>query len=206
MEEEEILVKEYEICQSSVNSLGSQSWVNLSIIIAINGVLFSQVVVNLLPNIGPEYGYSGIIITPLMGTLMLFIIRVFQKWNQRIDFRMRVSHDRMREIELDIKVKYGKFLLQKGCRTRNMDVFYGNDIQQKNRWLDYANLVLFSEMSKKYPIKKTTQNAVYMETEYKPPTSRLFNFLYWVLIVFWFIIILLQFIQICPTIHEWMFN
>jgi len=101
---QEVLLKEYEICQQDNNSIGSQIWLSASVLMSANVALlawFAYVIIKELPL--PE-NTEGLVTVPewLVTVLGIAIIAIFWSWNRwlnRMRFLKFINYERMREIE-----------------------------------------------------------------------------------------------------------
>ncbi len=133
MEKDEILLKEYEMCQSYTNYLGTQYWVGLNIFITLNMALLGGVTYSIIQSDAtlPEstrwlilaLGVVAIIFSLLMRGLYL------RNW-----FITQLNFSRMREIEDDLG-------MEKNWRIHGLDLFYGNNeefgklSEERRRWI-----------------------------------------------------------------------
>ena len=119
---DEILLKEYETCQSHNNALGNQSWISISILITVNLLLLGQVIYNLVLTSFPINGHAKLILITVLGLVMIFILLIFQRWDKRVDFQIRLNNERMRNIEEDLD-----FEIWKNWRVRGLDLYYSKE-------------------------------------------------------------------------------
>jgi hypothetical protein len=133
MEREEILLKEYETCQSHINSIGSQVWVSTTIFLTINvtllsGLLYSFITKNVfsLENIneivklqilGPRIAVTA------LGIGIIVVLHRWKQWMKRMKFHTAVNFDRMGTIERRLG-------MSRHTISRRLDKFFKN----KKRW------------------------------------------------------------------------
>lgn len=183
MDEEEILLKEYEVCQSDNNSKGNQSWISFSIIITVNLVLLAQVIYYLVITSSPSDGYSKLFVI-IISLAMVIILLLFKQWDKRVSFHIRLNHRRMREIEEFIKAKKGDWLLQKKWSERSLDIHY--DPKENEKIPDDFKPIL-DKIFQYYPNDKKPKDASY-QTKYISSVSKgrwNFHNIYWILIALW---------------------
>ena len=113
---ERALLKEYEACQSHNNALGQQSWVSISILITVNLLVLAQVIPNLVLKAVPS-DWAGLTSVVILGLVMIFILWIFQRWQNRITFLAWINNFRMQDIESTLG-------MWKNWRARGQDLFY----------------------------------------------------------------------------------
>ncbi|GAJ22391.1 unnamed protein product, partial [marine sediment metagenome] len=119
MEKEEILLKEYEVCQSHNNALGNQSWISISIITTVNLLLLGQLIPGLVSKSSTNNGYPDLILLIILGSLLISILLLFRQWDKRVQFMTRLNHERMRGIETEIMNIKSDWVIQKNWRVRS---------------------------------------------------------------------------------------
>ena len=115
MDRQEILLKEYEVCQQDINFNSSRYWTIVGIFIPVNTAILGWMVYLLISNIKLD-GYIkwGLLIVLLFCLGMTFIIFALIYWLDRVNSIIRVNYHRMREIE--------KFLgMRKNCLVDVLD-------------------------------------------------------------------------------------
>ena len=150
-EERQALLVEYQVCQSHNNSLGSQSWVSISIIITVNLLVLAQVVSQIVLKTVPIDGFTNLIVVILLGLLMIFILGVFWRWQKRITFLIRLNNQRMTNIEERLN-----FTIWKNWRPRGLDLYYSEQEHEKKQWkmLDSRLQEMITQLSQSYPKSK----------------------------------------------------
>jgi len=146
----DILLKEYETCQSHNNALGNQSWISISIIITVNLLLLGQVISNVVLKSSPDIGYSNLIFVVILGIAMIYILLLFKKWNDRVTFHTMINHDRMREIEMEIMQKERAWVIQKNWRVRSLDIAY-NPKEKDIKNIPETFKTILEDLKKRYP-------------------------------------------------------
>jgi len=96
MSREEVLLKEYETCQSHINTLGTQNWQSAGIFLAANA-LITGFVFSLKPH---DWGnFAAVLAT---GIAFIFIFYFWKLWLKRQKFAQLALYVRMREIETEL--------------------------------------------------------------------------------------------------------
>ncbi|MFC1929269.1 hypothetical protein ACFLW6_00130 [Chloroflexota bacterium] len=189
MDREEILLKEYEVCQSYVNSLGNQFWVSMSIVIPINITAFGWIITKTLkPANCISVDLPILIILALIMTVVLWLFWLFFK---RIQFLISINNKRMHEIESEIKIN-GKTVIEKGWWIKGLDSKYGNDADF-HKLEDYQRDKI-QKLSQKY------QHAYPWEfwkccRAYKPPRSWVINWLFVVAGASWWLLVVYEILR-----------
>ncbi len=192
MGKEEILLKEYERCQSELNRRGNQFWFSLSIIISINLILLTQstyVVITdgLSPNV-----YTNLAVVLILATTMAIINWVFWKWQKRQHYVTQVIYQRMQKIEDD-----------SGMHTNWL--IYGLDL--KNDPSKQTELKKLSDSRKAFIDKLITSYPDLPEKYERPYGHRVFGHVLCALIALW--VTLASFtipIYLLPVVREWLFK
>ncbi len=120
MDRQEILLKEYEACQTHNNSIGSQVWVSTTIFLSINITLlgwllhsiitkdaFGMSIVTSMTDLGNiiEPNILGTkIATTAIGIGIICILRFWKRWLKRMRFQTTVNFDRMGTIERKLRI------------------------------------------------------------------------------------------------------
>jgi len=208
MDREEILLKEYETCQSHNNALGNQSWISISIIITVNLLLLGQVISNVVLKSSPDIGYPNFIVI-ILGIGIIYILLLFKQWNNRVTFHTRLNHDRMREIEMEIMEKEGDWVIQKNWRVRSLDIDY--DPKERNiKTIPETFKAILEDLKKRYPKSKKNADKSKFEWEHVPSVLKhsafRFDNIFCVLIALWGIVIVLEALTYCPAVYGWLFN
>ncbi len=100
MDREEILLREYEACQTSVDSTASRYWTILGIFISINAVLLGGVGFFINSNRVSQTFYPGAKwLVLVLGIGSIAILYYLWRWLRRINFYIRIDYFRMQEIE-----------------------------------------------------------------------------------------------------------
>ncbi len=133
MDREEILLKEYEICQSHNNAIASQVWLSTSIFMSINLTLFGGLLYALLQSKILIHGTIGnqnltfvMSLALLLAVAVVLILCSWRAWLQRTQHITRVNNIRMRQIEDAIQVD-GTSVMQKNWLVRGLDLTYRNE-------------------------------------------------------------------------------
>ena len=118
MGREEILLTEYETCQSYVNSLGSQYWVSTSIFMSITTALLGWIFKNMIfSNVQIED--TRWLIT-IISTAVIILLILLILWLRRINFLINVNNFRMRIIETQLHMSRNRLVNILDRNWRNM--------------------------------------------------------------------------------------
>ena len=99
-----ILLKEYEICQQSINSHSSRFWVIVGIFIAINTALLGWVAVNIIsksPAANVEWivyiqgNLTWLVMTSVLGLGVTVVLIFLLFWLNRVNWFIRTTYYRM---------------------------------------------------------------------------------------------------------------
>jgi len=140
---EQVLLKEYEVCQSHVNSLGNQFWISISIFISVNaailgGITYSLIAKNVtIPN-NAQYNTQWLVL--LIGLGMILISLLLRFWQRRITFQININNDRMHEIEPKLGMSRNQLII-------DLDEYY----EEKNR---VSTNDLSKKLKEKYQYKQ----------------------------------------------------
>ena len=107
MDRNNILIAEYQTCQQHINSLGSQSWISISIIFSTNAVLVAGLGYALLPQNSNGLVYHlvlTLVICILAVVMILFMWLLMIPWWRRLRYQIFVYNLRMQKIENEIMV------------------------------------------------------------------------------------------------------
>jgi len=135
---QEVLLKEYEICQQHNDSIGSQVWVSTTIFLSINvtllgGVLYSLLrmdafsVENLIGSIQfPILVPRGL--ATALGIGIIVILCFWKRWLKRMRFRTAINFERMGTIEDMLGMQKHKM-----CRRFDLDYKYKGKMSQDDK-------------------------------------------------------------------------
>lgn len=130
MDRNEILLKEYEVCQSDNNAIASQIWLSTSIFISINLTLFGGLLYALFQSkvltrrISENPNFMFVIFLGLLlAVAVVLILCGWRSWLQRTHHLSYVNNVRMRQIEDTITVD-GKTVMRKNWLVRGLDLMY----------------------------------------------------------------------------------
>jgi MFS superfamily sulfate permease-like transporter len=100
---------EYELCQSHINSIGSQVWVSTTIFLSINVTLLGGILYGILTNEAffeaikteclPRQILLVCLAITILGAGIIFILYCWQKWLKRMKFQAAANFERMNRIE-----------------------------------------------------------------------------------------------------------
>ena len=109
MNRREVLLKEYEICQQSINNNTSRYWIVVSIFIGINTALWGAIAYKIAyNNLGDGKGFEWILLPTLatiFGIGMIVIIKRLELWLERVNWLIGIKYHRMREIENELGMR-----------------------------------------------------------------------------------------------------
>jgi len=205
MDREEILLKEYEVCQSHNNSLGSQAWVSISILVTVNVLLIGQVVVNIVLKSVPIVGCSKLVLVILIALVMIMILWIFKRWDKRIDFMVLLNNERMRHIETTLG-------MWKNWRVYGLDLKYGYGTKEDWDVLLPTQRKTIEQFSKRYQLLPWYKKG---KLRYEPPTTKgefwklrwKFDWIFHILIGFWIVTMVLELlIYYCDFVRCCLFN
>jgi len=104
----DILLKEYEVCQQDINLHISRYWVAAGIFIGINTALWGVAAYNLIPIttslIDTEWLIWPILVF-IFGSGMIMTILFLERWGNRLNWLIRIKYDRMQQIESEVGMK-----------------------------------------------------------------------------------------------------
>jgi len=100
MSKENVLLKEYEVCQQQNNSIGSQYWVIFGIFMSVSTVLLGWLAYSIVSERIPNAGWPVFI----LGVCVILIFALLKRYFDRVNFIIDFNYDRMREIELDLDI------------------------------------------------------------------------------------------------------
>jgi hypothetical protein len=96
MNRQEILLKEYEVCQQHINTLGTQNWQSAGIFLAADA-LITGFVFGLKPH--DEWSFAAVL---AIGLAFIFIFLFWKLWLKRQKFVQLSLYVRMRDIEVEL--------------------------------------------------------------------------------------------------------
>jgi len=98
MDRQEILLKEYEVCQQHNDSIGSQVWTSTSIFMSINVAVLGGVAYGIITKGIPlEENTKWLVLALGLGIISIFTF--WMRWLNRMQFLTSINYERMREIE-----------------------------------------------------------------------------------------------------------
>ncbi len=104
MNRQDVLLKEYEVCQQDINHNASQYWVVVGIFMGINTVLLGWVVYSIIQKSEPPSENAKWLVV-VLGLAVIAIVAVLWFWMNRVNFLIRISHHRMQEIETELGMR-----------------------------------------------------------------------------------------------------
>jgi len=138
MSREDVLLKEYEICQQHINSIASRYWLTVGIFMAINTALLGGAAFSIIAENEPVTIANLKWLVLVLGSGMIYIVMMLMRSLKRINFVIHVHFDRMREIESEL----GMF---KNLRVHGIDHLadddFDNDIPNEAR----SNLINYHQ-------------------------------------------------------------
>jgi len=131
-ERNDILLTEYETCQSHNNAIGNQSWISISIIWSGNIILWAGVAYNIiLKGSSLEPPFAFLVLS--LGIIMFLFLLVVYKWQNRVSFLTFVNNERMRRIEDEVSLD-GSIIMEKNWLIYGSDLKDEYDRKKSNRW------------------------------------------------------------------------
>lgn len=200
----EILLSEYETCQSHNNAIGNQTWISISILITVNLLILWQVTYNLIFSgdelIVKDESIWVLVIVGVIGIIMIYILILFKKWHKRIDFMVWINNERMRQIETILE-------MWKNWRVYGLDLKYGFGYGYRSQ----EDWELLTDSQKSYIENLSERWGPTCKHKYEPPTTRpnIFKFdnIFPFLIGLWVVVIVFKvLIRYCPAIQGIIYN
>jgi hypothetical protein len=100
----DILLKEYETCQSYINALGSQFWVSVTIFMSINIAVLGGIIYGIIQNNGVLPKNTEFLVL-IIGTGLILISWFLKAWQRRVSFLINFNNIRMRDIEDELAIE-----------------------------------------------------------------------------------------------------
>ena len=98
---QQVLLKEYEICQQDNSSIGNQVWLSASVLMSANVALLAWFVYVILKELplpeNTEWLVLGLV--TVVGIAIIAIFYCWKRWLNRMQFLKFINYERMREIE-----------------------------------------------------------------------------------------------------------
>jgi len=187
MDKDEILIKEYETCQSHNNNLGNQTWLSFSIAFSANVVLLAGIGYALIQkstNLEPIFAYMALVLFIIICIFLFLLMR----WRSRVKYLLGVNHMRMRRIEDEIldRDNESSIIMEKTWLVYGYDRKVEYDKKKDNIWCGLSD-------DRKLLIE-TIGNRYLSVPEYSPPTDKYFNKLYLVITLPWILLIVIAFL------------
>jgi hypothetical protein len=120
MDRQEILLKEYETCQSVVNSIGSLFWIIVGVFMAINTALLGALLYVFLQRGGLQIIFKDYpthsellqlrtlaLVIVALGVGMIMVLVFLKRYHRRTRWLVRVARERMLEIENELGIWQG---------------------------------------------------------------------------------------------------
>jgi hypothetical protein len=120
----DILLKEYETCQSHNNAIGTQFWAVIGIVLSLSTVLLggvAYIVVSVSSNESPSQHVKWLVL--VLGIVIIIILLLVMFWLKRLQFMTLLNNERMREIENEVKINE-KVVMWKNWRVYGLDLKY----------------------------------------------------------------------------------
>ena len=124
MNRQEILLKEYEVCQQDGSSIASTHWTVVGIFIALNTALLGGAAYTILAGKLPLYENIKWLVL-MFGVLVVLIAMFLRSWLNRANFLIFTNNFRMRQIEIELGMQ----------KNRLVDLLdnHWNDLSQEQR-------------------------------------------------------------------------
>jgi len=98
---QDILLREYEVCQQANDSIGRQVWLSTSVFLSTNVGLLGWIAYGITTRGAPHPDNIHWLVLGLgLGIISIFIFWIH--WLNRMQFLTRMNYERMREIEIDL--------------------------------------------------------------------------------------------------------
>jgi len=105
-DKQEVLLREYEVCQQHNNSIGSQVWIATSVFMSVNVALFGSVVYSMISSSLLERNIKCLGL--VLGVGIIVILYCWKRWLNRMQFLTSINYERMREIEEALEMRKNK--------------------------------------------------------------------------------------------------
>lgn len=106
MGREEILLKEYELCEEDNNASSSNYWTTVGIFIGVNTALISAIGAGIIAGfINPRW--PSLVLVIAFGVIAIALVIIMHLWLYRVNHLIGVNHYRMREIENELGMMRG---------------------------------------------------------------------------------------------------
>jgi len=103
MDRQHVLLREYETCQSKINSIASQYWTIFSIFLPINTGLLVWLMSSIISrNSISQSGTNARLLVIVLGLGMILIIGFLWRYFNRVNFIISISYYRMLHIEVEL--------------------------------------------------------------------------------------------------------
>ena len=175
MSRENILLKEYGVCQQDINSRASRFWTIVGIFIPFNTALLGWIINWITKTFNLDIDYIwGLLLVLLFSIGMIVILSYLMTWLERVNSFIRVSNKRMQEIEKVLGMR-------KNCIADVLDNHWDKMSEEEKENL--------SDLHDKHVKKRETT---------------CFKIIFYTLISLWGVIILTTFIVIALTLVDYL--
>lgn len=96
MDRQNVLLKEYEVCQQHINTLGTQNWQSASIFLLVNALILAFVFSM------KTHDRDSFMLVLITGVMVSLIFYLWRSWIKRQQFVQVMAYQRMREIEQEL--------------------------------------------------------------------------------------------------------
>jgi len=186
MDRKEILLKEYELCQQLIISIGHQMWTSTTIFMSVNVAILGWVAYGIITK-GALVGNSIFLILAL-GLGIIIILVFWMGWINRMHFLTRINFRRMRDIEIVLgmsKTSMSNSLDEWNRRSENDRATVLENLPEEQR-------IKFNELLNEFPSKRWWD---FWRTSRRYDPPRGFDGLKWIaviMIIIWAIFISLS--------------
>ncbi len=193
MDRQEILLKEYELCQQDIIDTSSRYWTIVNIFMAASTVVLGAIVAGVISGnfISKTYErtatlqiFVASLVVIVLGAGIIAVLVSLMSWLRRVGCLAAIAYGRMREIELELG-------MWKNWRVHGIDNWNAScQISAGDR----ARLI-------QYHSAEWWQKKGYLK-EYAPPNTKSNRCILWALIAMWTAIVLLA-LSIVLSIYYW---
>jgi len=201
-ERTEILLREYENCQSHVNALSNQYWIAGGVFVAVNTALLGAILVGVfqaridIQNIclSPIAVPSAIVL--VLGLAMIIILKALLKWNKRGRSTILICYERMREIEAELGMWRGWIIHGlDGMEKEKKQCTYNFDTNKLALVCD-AGSAIKDSLTRYHPLE--WWQALRRKSFYAPPKGfKSVQCIFYTLMVVWSVIVVAALAVLC---------
>ncbi|NWF77333.1 MAG: hypothetical protein HXY36_01855 [Chloroflexi bacterium] len=174
--QQEVLLKEYEVCQQHNDSIGSQVWIATSVFMSVNVALLGAVIYSMTGSSLLERNIRCLVL--VLGAGIIAILHFWKRWLNRMQFLTSINYERMREIEDELGMRKNKI-------AWSLDHWDGLTEEEKEK---------YKKLNEQYPRYGWWKFLWKRFPKYAPPRGfEGSRSIVWILIMLWIIFIVLVF-------------